>query len=254
MSDLACRQVMTWLRGSPPRQAPHITTMAALLDAAKRHYQSIDAPLPGARIGEHPYSALGRPIMPTPLRPQLAATLGVLTGLPVEEWHPKRQEVAGVSDNCVVFRHGEKGETRCYPWIYTTVAEAWEALQAHDIIPLHYEGCFADAEGVFIIDSLSPECGGASGWHPPTTSPLPASLPDLIAWTSLGAVQIATAEDLARERELAPGNLVAWMARSWSPPRGYLAWETAEKALAAMGTPVDYHDERFSLLTVPPLP
>lgn len=120
-------------------------------------------------------------------RPMLAEVLGVLTPHSAERWDPRatrldRVDVQGVWCVPAAWNPAIARVAVC-PWAYPDPAEAWEVLQTRGLIPDDYRGRFVHRE--FIADSLSPESGGFSGWRGEILLH-PASLPDLVAWASIG--------------------------------------------------------------------
>lgn len=109
----------------------------------------------------------------TRARPMLAEVLAVLTGLPLAFWRPYDPARVVVTGTDVSLRAvpGERGwAVGPILWSYPDPAEAWEVLGTHGIIPMDYAGRFLCA---------CPECAGALHERP-------TSLPDLVAWASLG--------------------------------------------------------------------
>lgn len=171
----------------------------------------------------------------TPARPMLAEVLAVLTGTEAWRWRDAmrftnatiRFDPLGVGlfwqdvmlewqPIAVLDSTGIGADFRApppfIPWACPSPAEAWEMLQARDLIPMDYRGSFfctvchgvghiqrataTRRSGVgqpVITRSMCVACAGA-GYHAH-----PQTLPDLVAWVSLGAEAIATAEALGAD-------------------------------------------------------
>lgn len=157
-------------------------------------------------------------------RPALPAVLAALTDLPVEAWSVWSEWDAITGQRIVV----DDRAARVHPvwmrddysllgpvaWITTDPAEAWEILDARGLLPPEGTRGFwcrrCDGRGSIALGGEYPErdhcdecsiedvmaTGGvrACGW-----TAHPATIPDLVAWASLGAGAIVTAEALCRE-------------------------------------------------------
>lgn len=157
-------------------------------------------------------------------RPALPAVLAALTDLPVEAWSVWSEWDAITGQRIVV----DDRAARVHPvwmrndysllgpvaWITTDPAEAWEILDARGLLPPEGSRGFwcrrCDGRGSIALGGEYPErdycdecsvedvmaTGGvrACGW-----ATIPATIPDLVAWASLGADAIVTAEALCRE-------------------------------------------------------
>lgn len=101
-----------------------------------------------------------------------------------------------------------------YPWITTDPAEAWEILDARGLLPPEGSRGFwcrrCDGRGSIALGGEYPErdyCDECSvedvmatgGVRACGSATIPATIPDLVAWASLGADAIVTAEALCRE-------------------------------------------------------
>lgn len=134
----------------------------------------------------------------TPARPNLAAVLAALTDTDESEWW-YWLNLSGAMSWFTLTTAGVEFTLRHWPferdlpWITTDAAFAWEVLQTRGIIPDGYVGRFACRH-----------CGGTGRvvlrndlvdyvWVPclcpgplPRPTPHPPSVPDLVAWASLG--------------------------------------------------------------------
>ena len=146
----------------------------------------------------------------TPRRPRLAPVLAHLTDTDPAFWAVHAGDVLTLSSEGVA-----TDRVPLVRWITRNPAKAYEVLQTRGLIPMGYEGRFLHEE--FILDSLSPEAGGTSGLHA-VARPYPTSLPDLVAWASLG---FASADDgtpgIVAAEELAAlyGYPLAWEVGPW---------------------------------------
>lgn len=145
-------------------------------------------------------------------RPALPTVLAALTDIPVEDFSGRRISLADAG----VFRAPRSfpGLETLATWITTDPAEAWEILDARGLLPPEGSRGFwcrrCDGRGSIALGGEYPErdycdacsvedvtaTGGvrACGW-----TVRPATIPDLVAWASLGADAIVTAEALCRE-------------------------------------------------------
>lgn len=123
----------------------------------------------------------------TPARPMLPGAFAVLTDLPSGLWRGWISRPFSLSAAGVV-RHGHaswEGDV-VIRWITPDPAEAYEVLQTRGLIPDDYCGAFVcvqcDGSGIRdrLVDAECLDCDGTG--H----RPHPASLPDLVAWASLG--------------------------------------------------------------------
>lgn len=150
-----------------------------------------------------------------PRRPMLGAVLDALTAPSAGDPPPSYWcGVAGVplvvSDRGRVVSVGSPYHSVRYPWVTANVAEAYELLQARDLVPMGYVGRFvcdpcAERPGVDCIGYF--DCHGTGALpHPPTVAAL-------ASWASLGfaagddapddALTIPRAEALAGDEEFA---------------------------------------------------
>lgn len=156
------------------------------------------------------------------VRPQLAAVLDVLVSrgpsdgaVPPSFWIDtplvRTSALANAEGVVVVTPCG----TSRYGWITTDPSEAWERLQACDIIPLDYRGQFICASCDGDRESLDPccFCGGSGAIL------LPPSLPALVAWASIG---------FAARDDGSPGILAAEEMAQASQPCPF-AWKVAHE-------------------------
>lgn len=154
----------------------------------------------------------------TPAYPALAAVLAALTSLPAEVWEawPSISKRLAMDERGVRLIHimndgfPAMGPT---PWIATDPAEAWEILDARGLLPSEGARAFwcgaCDGAGCGPFEACYRE-PGTDAWTGPTCTACrgerradhPTTVPDLVAWASLGAEAIVTAE--MRAREVAP--------------------------------------------------
>lgn len=175
----------------------------------------------------------------TPSRPQLAPVLAALTGREEREW----AFLLSFPDWSLRFTEGrvdvdypmEKNRPfllNGFPLTVASVAEAWEVLVARGLIPHGYAGRFLcplcvrfHGESRAEWSSCGP-CGRTLRTRdpaPPITHP--ATMPDLVAWLSLG---FAPSDDGAH-----PGILGAEeLAASYGHP---VAWEVTAPVLGIGG-------------------
>jgi len=134
-------------------------------------------------------------------RPQLAAVLAALTDCREHEEQPSfwlsldgcRLELVasdGAWFDAPRQPRAPEGRSVRRRWITTDPAEAWEVLQACDIIPLDYRGRFVcyECERIDFADDIyhCNRCGRevTADGHPPQS--YPPSIQDLVAWVSFG--------------------------------------------------------------------
>jgi len=179
-----------------------------------------------------------------PRRPPLGAVLDALAvpsaGDPLPSyWCNAAGVPLVVSDRGPVVAVGSPYHSVRYPWIDASPAEAYELLQARDLVPMGYVGrfvCEACGGTDYVpVDRVSgdscPACDGGHRPHPPTVAAL-------ASWASLGwaagddgAPGILGAEELAAAtspdapvcwRIAQPGADAAPAYRSGSPARQLL--------------------------------
>ena len=160
-----------------------------------------------------------------PRRPMLGAVLDALTvpsaGDPLPSyWCGVAGVPLVVSDRGRVVSVGSPYHSVRYPWIDASVAEAYELLQARDLVPMDYVGRFVcgacNGTGLTDANGRPRPAGARGGWmcachgepqaHPPTVAAL-------ASWASLGfaagddapddALTIPRAEALAGDEEFA---------------------------------------------------
>ena len=172
----------------------------------------------------------------TPRRPALGAVLDALTepsnGDPPPSFWCTVPPV--VIDRGAVVVVGSPYHSVRYPWATTNPAEAWEILQARDLIPLDYRGRFVcercNGSGLVIVDRESGErdfcdvcaeedANATGGLRAVGHRPHPPTIAALAAWASLGfaasddgAPGILGAEELMGE--LDPDALTRWRVTS----------------------------------------
>ena len=130
-------------------------------------------------------------------RPQLAAVLAALTGHPPDRWRPSEARLDRVDTQGAWYSPTAWPATAahigCVPWIYPDPAEAWEVLHTRDIIPMDYRGQFIcglcerfHGEGRAEFSSCG-RCKRVLRTRDPAgPTSHPTTLPDLIAWASIG--------------------------------------------------------------------
>jgi len=146
--------------------------------------------------------------MVTPHRPQLGPVLDALVdsdGREVPSWWLTNRVAVVARANAHEVIIEARGHFVAWPWRTTDVAEAWEILQARDLVPLDCRARFvcARCEGTgvpgHLVDTACLDCDGGHRPHPPTVAAL-------ASWASLGwratddgHPGIAGAEEWARE-------------------------------------------------------
>lgn len=158
-------------------------------------------------------------------RPQLAAVLAALTDCREHEEQPSFWlsldgcRLGLVASDGAWFDaprqpRAPEGRSVRRRWITSDPAEAWERLQARDIIPLDYRGRFVcgscDGTGIFPVRSDGTRGGWLCACHEEAL-PHPGTLPDLVAWSSLGFAArddgspgILATEEMARASQPCP--------------------------------------------------
>ena len=136
----------------------------------------------------------------TAARPQLAAVLAALTDLPVDEVaalvHLRLVHLLGRADDpteLLGFHDATGAVVRTAVLHITSVAEAWEVLETRGLIPHGYVGRFVcelcdrfHGESLATLSSCG-ECKRVLRTRDPApASPHPATIPNLVAWASLG--------------------------------------------------------------------
>lgn len=221
-----------------------------------------------------PVTALDEALWPRaalPRRPMLGAVLDALTvrhddRAPLSERMASPDTRAEVTDAGVTLHR--PGVTNGIAWVTTNVAEAYELLQARDLVPMGYVGRFVceACRGRGYINAPAFEgpgrerfvCGCDAGHrpHPPTVAAL-------ASWASLGfgatkddvddRVDVLAAEEFGRE--IARGALLRWRV---SPPLAVTGdprtWPAPHRALLRGGLhTIQCYDPAYVTLIVPPL-
>jgi len=208
-----------------------------------------------------------------PRRPMLGAVLDALTvrhddRAPLSERMASPDTRAEVTDAGVTLHR--PGVTNGIAWVTTNVAEAYELLQARDLVPMGYVGRFVcsacNGSGLTGADKGPRPAGARGGWmcaclgepqpHPPTVAAL-------ASWASLGfgatkddvddRVDVLAAEEFGRE--IARGALLRWRV---SPPLAVTGdprtWPAPHRALLRGGLhTIQCYDPAYVTLIVPPL-
>lgn len=183
------------------------------------------------------------------LRPALGDVLAALTDTAPEQWAPESYRVTSVTTRWVGRRHPPRGMgvDGGVPLVVTDPREALEILQTRGIAPEDDERrffrCACDGKPI-----VTPARGGQAipycvrcGYYdepsapqrPEYAVPNPQTIPDLVAWASLGTAAILRAEELARDlqrrrwvqnervvwrvRRRLPGDVAAWRRSPWTP-------------------------------------
>ena len=171
-------------------------------------------------------SALDEALWPRaslPRRPMLGAVLAHLTGTSPALWAEFAVLGDVSADECgASMAGGRRGGSRSIvvPWTTTDPAEAWELLQARDLIPLDYRGRFVcgvcGGSGLVSVGSVrAMQCPDCDVGHGHGHRPHPPTVAALASWASLGFAAsddgvpgILGAEELART--LSPDAPVWW--------------------------------------------
>ena len=174
----------------------------------------------------------------TPRRPALGAVLDALTepsggDPPPSFWCDAQGAPPVVIDRGAVVVVGSPYHSVRYPWATTNPAEAWEILQARDLIPLEYVGRFVcercNGKGVLhgtatpggrdYCDCAVPDDGFVSGLRVTGHLTHPPTIAALASWASLGFAAsddgtpgILGAEELMGT--LDPAALIRWRVTS----------------------------------------
>ena len=194
-----------------------------------------------------------------PRRPMLGAVLDALTAWGVGDGAPPPSVWVGragfgASADGVVVAIPEIVER--YRWTTTDVAEAFELLQARDLIPMDYVGRFVclvcQGAGRYFRSASSGDCQTCDRTG---VRPHPFDVAMLASWASLGfaagddgAPGILGAEELARQP--APPGPVMWRVGALSPDAVPRHGPAAEIQRAGLGI---RRTGGVTVLSVPPL-
>ena len=166
-------------------------------------------------------------------RPQLAAVLAALTDCREHEEQPAfwlsldgcRLELVasdGAWFDAPRQSRAPEGRSVRRRWVTTNPAEAWERLQACDLIPMDYRGRFVcgvcDGTGIFPVRNDGTRGGWICACHEEAL-PHANTLPELVAWASLG---------FAARDDGSPGILAAEEMAQASQPCPF-AWKVAHE-------------------------
>lgn len=151
-------------------------------------------------------------------RPQIAAVLAALTNHNAAWWQEMLTRttirVEFTAAGVALVALPEFGTAIVHHWITTDPAEAWERLQACDLIPLDYCGRFVcgacDGTGITPVRNDGTRGGWLCACHEEAL-PYANTLPDLVAWASVGFAArddgspgILGAEEMARASQPCP--------------------------------------------------